>query len=105
MWSVEHCTHYVHFYMLSLYALCCEQIQLKAVAQLVKFAAEKHPVDSTIKSLARCLSFLDTTESQQLQNWLKRIVIGIEEDRENTGKMADNRLLLQALASHLVKEY
>ena len=66
--------------------------------------AEKHPNDSTIKSLGKCLSFLDMCEPQQLENWLRRIVVGIEEDCENTGKMADNRLLLQAFASHLVKE-
>ena len=35
---------------------------------------------------------------------MTRIVIGVEEDRENTGKMADNRLLLQTFATHLVKD-
>ena len=39
-----------------------------------------------------------------LEAWLRRIILGVEEDKGNSGKMADNRLLLQTFATYIVKE-
>lgn len=68
------------------------------------FPAEKHPGDKSIEVLCGSLAYLARVEPTVLDNWLTRLVIGIEGDKENTGKMADNRLLLQTFATHMVKE-
>ena len=43
-------------------------------------------------------------DHKTLEAWLRRIILGVEDDKGNTGKMADNRLLLQTFSTHIVKE-
>ena len=68
------------------------------------FLAEKLPGDKSVEALCGCLVYLARVEPAVLDNWLTRLIIGIEGDKENMGKMADNRLLLQSFAKHMVKE-
>ena len=66
--------------------------------------AEK-PLFSNVRSLcSSCFSELCQLEPSVLESWLGRIMLGVAEDKENSGKMADNRLLLQTIATHMAKE-
>lgn len=67
------------------------------------FTAEK-PVNSSMHSLCSSFSELCHIDHANIEAWLRRIILGVEEDKGNTGKMADNRLLLQTFATYIVKE-
>lgn len=70
---------------------------------LVMFTAEK-PLNTSMRSLCSGFSELCNLNQVTLEAWLRRIILGLEEDKGNSGKMADNRLLLQTFATHIVKE-
>ena len=65
--------------------------------------AEK-PQNSSMRSLSAGFSELCHVNQATLDSWLRRIILGVEEDKGNSGKMADNRLLLQSFATHIVKD-
>lgn len=67
------------------------------------FIAEK-PLNLRMHSLCSGFSELCNLDHATLEGWLRRIMLGVEDDKGNTGKMADNRLLLQTFATHIVKE-
>lgn len=57
-----------------------------------------------MRSLCSSFSELCHLDHKTLEAWLRRIILGVEDDKGNTGKMADNRLLLQTFSTHIVKE-
>ena len=65
---------------------------------------EKQPNDPTAQGLVQSISKISEVDSSLLTTWLNRIIVGSVTDKEMTGKMADNRLLLQSIVSFLVKE-
>ena len=65
---------------------------------------EKQPNDATALALVQSVSMISEVDSGLLTTWLNRIIVGSVTDKEMTGKMADNRLLLQSIVSFLVKE-
>ena len=65
---------------------------------------EKQPNDAAMMSLVQSISWLSEVNPSWLSRWLSRIIVGGETDKEMTGKMADNRLLLQSIVTFLVKE-
>lgn len=67
------------------------------------FIAEK-PLNSSMHTLCSGFSEFCHLDHATLEAWLRRIMLGVEDDKGNTGKMADNRLLLQTFATHIVKE-
>lgn len=73
-------------------------------ANVIYFFTAEKPVNSSMRSLCSSLSELCHIDHANIQAWLRRIILGVEEDKGNTGKMADNRLLLQTFATHIVKE-
>ena len=68
------------------------------------FLDEKQPNDPTALALVQSISMISEVDSSLLTAWLNRIIVGSVTDKEMTGKMADNRLLLQSIVSFLVKE-
>lgn len=73
-------------------------------ANVIYFFTAEKPVNSSMRSLCSSLSELCHIDHANIEAWLRRIILGVEEDKGNTGKMADNRLLLQTFATHIVKE-
>ena len=70
---------------------------------LFSVIAEK-PLNLGMHFLCSGLSELCHLDHATLEGWLRRIMLGVEDDKGNTGKMADNRLLLQTFATYIVKE-
>ena len=68
------------------------------------YSDEKQPNDATALALVQSISMISEVDSGLLTTWLNRIIVGSVTDKEMTGKMADNRLLLQSIVSFLVKE-
>ena len=58
----------------------------------------------TAVALVQSISKISEVDPALLATWLNRIIVGSLTDKEMTGKMADNRLLLQSIVSFLVKE-
>ena len=79
-------------------------LPLPPTDRLFPFPAEKFPQEASAQGLCACLLRVGDAEPRELEEWLTRLVIGVQEDREITGKMADNRLLLQTFATLLVKD-
>ena len=65
---------------------------------------EKQPSDAIALALVQSISMISEVDSGLLTTWLNRIIVGSVTDKEMTGKVADNRLLLQSIVSLLVKE-
>ncbi|XP_068695175.1 E3 ubiquitin-protein ligase UBR4-like isoform X2 [Montipora foliosa] len=75
---------------------------LKLAVRILQLAEK--PLNSNMRSLCSGFSELCHANRTTLDSWLRRIILGVEEDKGNSGKMADNRLLLQTFATHIVKE-
>ena len=71
---------------------------------ILVFVDEKQPSDPTALALVQSISKLCEVDSSLLTTWLNRIIVGSATDQEMSGKMADNRLLLQSIVTFLVKE-
>lgn len=71
---------------------------------LITFCTAEKPPNSSMRSLCSSFSELCHLDQKTLEAWLRRIILGVEDDKGNTGKMADNRLLLQTFSTHIVKE-
>ena len=70
----------------------------------VIFLDEKQLSDPTALALVQSLSKIGEIDPSLLTTWLHRVIVGSLTDKEMTGKMADNRLLLQSIVTFLVKE-
>ena len=75
------------------------------------FLAEKAPTDKDYSLLCTSMSQLASVDSTRLQGWLSRMIMGSEgaagvEDAGagGSGKVQENRLLLQNLTTYIVKE-
>lgn len=68
------------------------------------FCIAEKPLNSSMHTLCSGFSEFCHLDHATLEAWLRRIMLGVEDDKGNTGKMADNRLLLQTFATHIVKE-
>ncbi|XP_074621519.1 E3 ubiquitin-protein ligase UBR4-like isoform X3 [Acropora palmata] len=75
---------------------------LKLAVHILQLAEK--PQNSSMRSLSAGFSELCHVNQATLDSWLRRIILGVEEDKGNSGKMADNRLLLQSFATHIVKD-
>ncbi|XP_074655636.1 E3 ubiquitin-protein ligase UBR4-like [Tubulanus polymorphus] len=76
---------------------------LKLVNKLFQLA-EKNPADKSYKVLCSSLIALVEVDSGTLHSWLSKMILGPQQNCEDGGKTQENRLLLQALTTYIVKE-